>query len=147
MKWSHRSMQLKYQKPLSIRSWDDIQKYIILGKTHESIILDFKKEIPLKNPNSAKETARDIAQFANTWGGCLLVGVEEIKSPQGYKIAGEFCGVEDSESLKKFLHNKVVNYLYPSTISFQDVIISGNTSLPLKRQNGDTYLTPFLFPS
>lgn len=130
-------MQLKYQKPLSIRSWDDIQRYIKLDETHESIVLDFKEDIPLKNPDSAKETARDIAQFANTWGGCLLVGVEETLSQQGYKTASKFCGVKDSESLKAFLHTKVVNYLYPSTISFKDVIITDKTFPPLFAINVD----------
>ncbi len=131
-------MQLKYQKPLSIRSWDDIQKYIKLGETHESIVLEFKKEIPLKNPDrAAKETARDIAQFANTWGGCLLVGVEETLSQEGYKTASKFCGVKDSELLKAFLHTKVVNYLYPSTVSFKDVIITDKTFPPLFAINVD----------
>lgn len=83
-------MQLKYQKPLSIRSWDDIQKYIILGKTHESIILDFKKEIPLKNPNSAKETARDIAQFANTWEGAFLLEWKKLSLRRGIRSRVSF---------------------------------------------------------
>ena len=130
-------MQFKYQKPLSILSWEDILRYIRLGETCESIVLEFKKDIPLKDPDSAKETARDIAQFANTWGGCLLIGVEEALSPQCYKTASSFCGVKDLESLKAFLYQKVVNYLYPSTVSFKDVIITGNTPLPLFATNVD----------
>jgi hypothetical protein len=63
--------------------------------------------------------------------------VEETLSKQGYKTASKFCGVKDSESLKAFLHTKVVNYLYPSTVSFQDVIISSNTPLPLFAINVD----------
>lgn len=68
-----------------------------LAQTGEGMYLEFKRTIP-----SAEKIAREIASFANTKGGTLLVGVDDDKSligVEGYheeefllnKAAGELC--------------------------------------------------------
>ncbi|MDZ7691631.1 MAG: ATP-binding protein [Balneolaceae bacterium] len=51
-----------------------------LAQTGEGTYLEFKRTIP-----SAEKIAREIAAFANTNGGTLLVGVDDDKSLVGVK--------------------------------------------------------------
>jgi len=57
-----------------IRSSRDFQNRILLGTTKESVHLDFKAQLNMKEP---VKIAIDIAAFANTFGGTLLIGVSE----------------------------------------------------------------------
>ncbi len=70
-----------------IRSAADLGRLVAFGSTPESRTLDFKEDFGKRQASDKKtrrdgqkETARDIAQFANTIGGCLLVGVGETKT-------------------------------------------------------------------
>lgn len=51
-----------------------------LAQTGEGTYLEFKRTIP-----TAEKIAREIAAFANTYGGTLLVGVDDDKSLVGVK--------------------------------------------------------------
>lgn len=68
-----------------------------LVQTGEGSYLEFKRTIP-----SAKKIAREIAAFANTKGGTILIGVDDNKTIPGIreyfeeefllmKAAGDFC--------------------------------------------------------
>ena len=68
--------------PTFIRSRTEFQSAVQLGSKPESLSIGVQSQDRRlertcgKSPKEAqKETCRDIAQFANTLGGCLLVGV------------------------------------------------------------------------
>jgi predicted HTH transcriptional regulator len=57
-----------------IQSSRDFQNRILLGSTKESVHLDFKAQLNSEEP---PKIAVDMAAFANTLGGTLLIGVSE----------------------------------------------------------------------
>ncbi|MDR8394373.1 ATP-binding protein [Aliifodinibius sp. S!AR15-10] len=72
-----------------------------LAQTGEGKFLEFKRTIP-----SAEKIAREIAAFANTKGGTLLVGVDDDKA---------LIGVEGYHE-EEFLLNKAVNEICSPTV-------------------------------
>lgn len=116
--------------PTFIRSASDFQSAVQFGITPESLVLEFKETIndwnlPSSDPKrqerrkeAQKEVCRDIAQFANTFGGSLLIGVaERDDSTRGVKVAASIVPVTDAEVLRQWIEQAVVNYLVPSTFS------------------------------
>jgi hypothetical protein len=101
-----------------IRTLDDFLKLVTLETTTESLILDFKRTVDPKEPEWQQELCRDVAQFANTWGGCLLVGVEEGREPStGLKVASRIRGVTDPDAVRGWVEQAITNHLVPSTLS------------------------------
>jgi hypothetical protein len=109
-----------------------VEELTAVLKTPESLVLEFKTTIDKWNtPKTAKEwekrraegqqeTCRDIAQFANTNGGCLLIGVQERNDPvTQLKVADGVCGVSDPEGMKDWIEKAISNYLVPSTFSHE----------------------------
>ena len=114
--------------PVYIYSKLDIYKNISLNCTQETIFLEFKKEINLKNRHLkkalAEEFACDICQFANTLGGTILIGIEEGNGRiPGLSVATSFVNVDNIEQIRVFLNDKVPNNFYPSCIKFDIVPI------------------------
>jgi hypothetical protein len=111
--------------PAYIETAGDLGALVILGQTRESLVVDFKKTIDGWNArkdgarrNAQKETSRDIAQFANTAGGCLLVGVEEIHdSTTGLKVAAAIVPLSQPEAMVQWIEQAIGNFLVPSTIA------------------------------
>lgn len=123
--------------PTFIRSVSDFQSAVHLGSTPESPVLEFKETIDGWNPSAGdshrqerskgaqKETCRDIAQFANTLGGCLLVGVRERLDPiSGVKVADSIEPVKEVEPLRQWIEQAIINCLVPSTFTHDIVAIS-----------------------
>lgn len=107
-----------------------------LGITPESLVLEFKEVVNDWNPpagdpqrqerrkEAQKETCRDISQFANTLGGCLVIGVTERLDPiSGIKVADSIAPVKDVEKLRQWIEQAIVNYLVPSTFTHDIVAI------------------------
>jgi predicted HTH transcriptional regulator len=99
--------------PTFIHSTSEFQAAVQLGSTPESLVLEFKETINDWNPPAAdpkrqerrkeaqKEMCRDIAQFANTLGGCLLVGVsEQLDATRGIKVSGSIAPIQEVEQLR-----------------------------------------------
>jgi predicted HTH transcriptional regulator len=106
-----------------IESAADFTRLVQPGVRTESITLDFKRDLDgWRAPDqrirreAAKELARDIAQFANTSGGCLLVGVEEAKVG-GKKVANAVRPLDDFDGSRQWVEQAITNFLVPSTIS------------------------------
>lgn len=100
-----------------IESKADFLGRIKIGKTTEGLHLDFKQEVNFKKGDAQAELCRDLAQFANTEGGTLLIGVEEAKGPNGHKVASRILGVQDVDGLKQWAEQAITNYCVPSTFS------------------------------
>jgi predicted HTH transcriptional regulator len=70
---------------MSFKPISAIEGTVVLGTTAETRILEFKSEYRWQKVNDnradrvaqAEELARDVAQFANTDGGTLLIGITE----------------------------------------------------------------------
>ena len=93
-----------------------------LGITPEDVCLEFKERIELSHQHEKQrikqklEFCRDVSQFANTDGGCLLVGVSEMTDPSGgVTVAGEVVGVANVEVLRQQVEDVIGLYLVPST--------------------------------
>src|SRR6185312_11090987 len=65
-----------------VRTASDLARVVTIGTTLETLVLEFKADVNMADPAQAQESCRDISQFANTDGGCLLVGIEEALDPQ-----------------------------------------------------------------
>lgn len=107
-----------------------VEELTAVLKTPESLVLEFKKTIDKWNiaktvsdweklrAEGQQEICRDIAQFANTNGGCLLIGVKESVDPvTQLKVADGICGVKEPERMKDWIEKAISNYLVPSTFS------------------------------
>jgi hypothetical protein len=104
--------------PTFIRSEAEFRAAVLPGITTESLVLEFKETIDPRQPDVQKETCRDVAQFANTQGGCLLVGIEEgVDSTPGLKVAKAIKPLANVGGLKQWIEDAITNYLVPSTIS------------------------------
>jgi Divergent AAA domain. len=119
------------QHPRFVRSRPDLAEVVKVGETAESLCLEFKSAIdgwrvPKGTPNREelqykcqKETCRDIAQFANAVGGCLLVGVQETPNAESKLIlASGFAPVDDPQGLVQWIEQAIKKYLVPSTFRY-----------------------------
>lgn len=116
-----------------IRSAADFGRLITLQVTTESRHLDFKtapdgwptgKGTPEpQKKKSQREACRDIAQFANGDGGCLLFGVSETLNASGMKIAERLASISDSDKLREWIEQAVANYCVPRTFGFEVSIV------------------------
>lgn len=122
-------------QPSYIRTPDELARVVTIDETTENIVFDFKRTINDWNvargvPNrddlkaaAQKETCRDISQFANTFGGCLLIGVAEHRDPvTRLKIAHAIHAVTDPDSMRQWIEQAIRNYLVPATFS-RDIAI------------------------
>jgi hypothetical protein len=123
--------------PTFIHSTSEFQSAVQLGSMPESLVLEFKETINDWSPPAAdpkrqerrkeaqKEMCRDIAQFANTLGGCLLVGVSErLDATRGIKVADSIAPIQELELLRQWIEQAIVNYLVPTTFTYDVVAIA-----------------------
>lgn len=78
----------------------------ILRNVQEGWYIEYKREIP-----NAKAIAKSISAFANTYGGWLFYGIDELSKAD--PVAGAFCGVDASTlaSASETIRNAVANCL------------------------------------
>lgn len=121
-----------------LRTASEIEHAIKLGITTESQFLDFKHSAgpDAQGPKSSKadsqkEMCRDVTQFANHLGGCLLIGVQEVENANKVKVAEKFCPVEKPDVLRGWIEQALGKYCVPATFSREVTIIerSGGTLL------------------
>jgi schlafen family protein len=129
--------------PVYIRTVEDLDAVVKIGVTKESLVLEFKGKIdwdlPTTNGDDHKrkaddhkrrakaqqETCRDIAQFANTSGGSLLIGVKERLDPaSGLKLAIGFERVNKPDGMKAWIEEAIKNYLVPATFAHPIEVLS-----------------------
>lgn len=115
-----------YITPKFIKDSLDLEKYIHLGVTTESIYIDFKRSINFsssKKQELAKELALDICQFLNTWGGVLLIGIQEDRNSSGQKVAKNFIDTNCFDELSQFINDSVLTLIYPKGIDIELVSV------------------------
>lgn len=108
-----------------INSREDFESLIQIDKTSESIHWDYKQQF---NDEKKSDIAIDLAAFANTLGGTLLIGVSE-KNIDGRKVANSLFNVDDFEKIKKSVYTSIVDLMSPhidiqvAPIKVDDVLI------------------------
>ena len=101
----------------------DFESLIHLGETSESIHWDYKQSF---NPKKAEDLAIDLAAFANTFGGTLLIGVAE-KSDGAEKVASGFVPGINVEEIRKTVHTHISEIISPKIdVQVVPIDVSGN---------------------
>lgn len=101
----------------------DFESLIHLGETSESIHWDYKQSF---NPKKAEDLAIDLAAFANTFGGTLLIGVAE-KTDGAKKVASGFVPGINVEEIRKTVHTHICEIISPKIdVHVVPIEVSGN---------------------
>ena len=101
----------------------DFESLIRMGETPEGIHWDYKQAF---NPKDPADIAIDLAAFANTYGGTLLIGVAE-KKINGLKVASSFVPNVDAEEIKKLVHTRIHEIISPKIdVQVVPIEVSGN---------------------
>ena len=101
----------------------DFEGLIRLGETSESIHWDYKQSF---NPKKAEDLAIDLAAFANTFGGTLLIGVAE-KTDGAKKVAFGFVPGINVEEIRKTVHTHISEIISPKIdVQVVPIDVSGN---------------------
>lgn len=91
--------------PLEKIEFTDIDAFCRSG-VREGILLDFKKDFPSRLDKA-------IAAFANTYGGIILIGVDE--TPTGQAVL-PICGIPLAPGLRERVVQIGINAIYPPVI-------------------------------
>ena len=91
----------------------------VLESVSEGWYVEYKRELI-----STKAMAKALSAFANTYGGWLFVGIDEVKN--GEPVAGDFVGIPQNsvDDLLQKLRQSASNLLNP-TPYFRTKVISG----------------------
>ena len=106
-----------------IKKQQDFESLIHIGETPECIHWDYKQVF---NPKEPADIAVDLAAFANTCGGTLLIGVAE-KKENGLKVASGFVPNIDVEEIKKHIFTNILDLISPKIdVEVVQFDVSGN---------------------
>lgn len=118
-----------------IKTEADFRRTVVIGATTESYYLDFKRDldrwrVPHANVRreAQKELCRDVSQFANTFGGCLLIGVDENRIGDA-KVASAIVGVDDFDGRREWMEQAMQNFLLPAAfgVIIERIVIGDQT--------------------
>lgn len=105
--------------PVHIYTRQDLDQYISLGHTEESISIEFKRELPTNKfdlGRVAEELALDICQFLNSNGGVIVFGLKEAHDAyQGKRVAKEFCHT-DYDKIARLINDKSIPMIHPKPV-------------------------------
>ena len=135
-----------------IKNQDDFKSLIHIGETPESIHWDYKQQF---NDEKKSDIAIDLAAFANTLGGTLLIGVSE-RDIDGRKVANNLFNIADFERIKKSVYTSILDLISPHIdvqvvpIKMDNVLIvamnvepSVNLVSVSQEKNGPYYCFPY----
>ncbi len=91
----------------------------------ESISLEFKRQLDLSSPKEKAEAAKDVSALANTIGGQILYGVDEVTLADGSTVASSLCPLTDG-TLKSRLEDVLLASIHPRPqLRLRDVPVAG----------------------
>ncbi|MCW9132037.1 ATP-binding protein [Bacillus paramycoides] len=86
--------KLYFGKPIDQVTFEDIQSLVDAG-VMENRLLDYKRDIPNNiRGDYSREFCKDIVAFANTEGGTLIYGIEEIEDSQPNIVGVEISNTD-----------------------------------------------------
>ena len=97
--------------------YNDIEEFIG-QRIPESLILDYKGNILQTGQlPKAKEFGKDVSAFANTFGGWIIYGIQSDANDELLPLEeGAIIGIEDIDSLKESIENKILNSIVPKPL-------------------------------
>ena len=104
----------------------DFESRIRLGETPENIYWDYKSVLNSSDPTNI---AIDMAAFANTYGGTILIGLSEKENDElnRLKVAMGFAPKNNAETIKKQICSIASNYIFPQIgVKIDPIKISDN---------------------
>ncbi len=108
-----------FNKSLSNINEEDLQE-LISSKTVENVRLEFKREEPSK-----EQILKKVTSFANTFGGYIIIGIEE----DGRGIASELKGVNEIPGYKQKITQWCFDNIHPPlSVSVSDPILLSNSN-------------------
>lgn len=90
-----------FTKPINDIIYDDVVSFCEQG-INEGVNLDYKKDFP-------KDLEKTISAFGNTFGGLIIIGIED----QDSKPKPPFVGIEYTERLEDRVWNIILDNIYP----------------------------------
>jgi hypothetical protein len=119
-------MLLNGTSPQFIDTVEDFERVIKPGTSIESDTLEFKedvggwrasKDVRAKN---MLEFARDVSQFANASGGCLVFGIEDGPTmPDCRRVAGAVRPLTECDAKVQWMAQAISAHLVPNTFSYR----------------------------
>jgi len=90
-----------FTKPINEITVDDVLSFCEQG-INEGVNLDYKEDFP-------QALEKSISAFGNTYGGLIIIGVEDHDS----KPKPPFCGIKYEEKLEERVWNIILDNIYP----------------------------------
>jgi hypothetical protein len=120
-----------------IRTKADLDRYIVLGQTLESELLDFKACVNFgdKTEEKIRSAAADIVAFANNLGGNLVIGLTEKSNENGVRAAGAYIGIQDVEKYRVLYDSTLRSWIHPSSIEYYTNYISYSENIQVLTVN------------
>ncbi|MBK7823501.1 MAG: ATP-binding protein [Tessaracoccus sp.] len=115
----------------AITTQPELEALVVRGRP-ETATVEFKKTIDGWNAKGAPDEVRqkaqrelclDLSQMANSSGGHVVYGVEEILAPDGVKVAGDWAPLADPEPMKAWIDDVLPNYCVPSTFTKESHLV------------------------
>lgn len=100
------------QKSIDFWNSADLDAFVS-QRAEESLILEFKRELGLRNERDKKEAAKDICAMANTAGGWIIYGIDEERSNGGAPVAAQVVPF-DTGNLPAQLENIALAAIAPA---------------------------------
>ncbi len=95
-----------FTKPIEEITFEDIENFCKEG-LEESSRLEYKRDFSSKDPNF--QIAKEIAAFANTYGGLLLIGIDELDRKPKLPLEG----IKYEEGLNERINSIALSNIYP----------------------------------
>lgn len=80
---------------------------ILKNKDKETLYIEFKKSMILKNPNGKEKLAGEIVAFANRYGGKILIGINNDGSFEGKRIFNDKGVDQYKNDIDNVCHNNI----------------------------------------
>jgi predicted HTH transcriptional regulator len=101
-----------FSKSVEDVEYSDIEK-LVEEKTPESQNLEYKSKIYGRSDNDKKEMLKDIASFANAYGGFIIIGVREENNQGDAAIPAEVVGVEQADVERESMYSSCLGNIAP----------------------------------
>lgn len=88
-------MYLPYSKPYDQWNVNDLEK-LCDERVAENQRLEYKRELILDPPKQRHELLKDFTALANSLGGIIIYGIEEVNDPELGHVASNLCPMNDA---------------------------------------------------
>lgn len=117
--------------PIQVTSKDDLDS-LCLNRVEESLYLDYKDSRALaRSEHSKAEVSKDVSAFANSAGGTIVYGIQEVRPKRGAPYAGQVdTGSDCSQITGEWIESVLLSRIRPRVegVSISSIPLSGEES-------------------